>query len=331
MIKIGLIGAGFMGSTHLAAYSLLQSAGKFKVTAIADLIPERAAKFAEKLGAKTYSSGQELLDNADVNTVDICLPTYLHFEYAKKALEKGYNVFVEKPLCRTSQEAEELVKLAQEKGVIAMVGQCIRFWDEYVYLKELYDSKVYGNLINASFKRLSPRPTWGWQNWLLNHSNSGGAALDLHIHDTDYLLYLFGQPNSVKTITNKIGEKDSYIHSILDYDTFTVSSEGTWDLPSTYAFEMYYRAVFEKAVVEFSSVRGLKVYTEEKAFTPELKKLNMTNEDNLGGNISDLGGYFNELQYFTDCLAKGEKVEKASFEHGAEAVRFIEKELASKI
>ncbi|HEY8443245.1 MAG TPA: Gfo/Idh/MocA family oxidoreductase [Clostridia bacterium] len=331
MIKIGLIGAGFMGSTHLAAYAQLQNTGKFQVTAIADLIPERAAKFAEKLGAKTYTSGQDLLDNADVNTIDICLPTYLHFEYAKKALEKGYNVFVEKPLCRTSQEANELAELAEQKGVIAMVGQCIRFWDEYVYLKEIFDSKVYGNLVNASFKRLSPRPLWGWQSWLLNHDNSGGAALDLHVHDTDYLLYLFGAPNNVKTITNKTGEKDSYILSIFDYDKFTVSAEGTWDLPSTYAFEMYYRAVFEKAVVEFSSLRGLKVYTQETAFTPELKKLDMTNEDNLGGNISDLGGYYNELQYFTDCLAKGEKVQRATLKHGAEAVAFIEKELESKL
>jgi predicted dehydrogenase len=331
MIKIGLIGAGFMGSTHLAAYEQLQASGKFRITAVADLIPERAEKFIKKLGAKAYGSGDELIDNADVNTVDICLPTYLHFEYAKKALEKGYNVFVEKPLCRNSKDAEALAALAQKKGVTAMVGQCIRFWDEYVYLKEIYDSKKYGNIVNASFRRLSPRPMWGWENWLMDNAKSGGAALDLHVHDTDYLLYLFGQPKSVKTITNKTGEKDSYILSSFDYGSFTVSAEGSWDFPASYPFEMYYRAVFEKAVIEFSSIRGLKVFTAEGSFVPEIKKACSASSENLGGNISDLGGYFNELSYFVDCLAAGKKAERSTLTHGAEAVRFVEKELSSKL
>ena len=331
MVKIGLIGAGFMGSTHLAAYSQLQESGKFKVTAIADLIPERAAKFAEKLVAKVYSSSDELLEKADVNTMDICLPTYLHYDYAVKALNKGYNLFVEKPLCRTAKEASQLATLAEQKGVTAMVGQCIRFWDEYVYLKEIYDTKKYGNIINANFKRLSPRPMWGWENWLLNNEKSGGAALDLHIHDSDYMLYLFGEPKSVKTITNKEGEKDSYILSVCDYENFTINIEGTWDLPASFPFEMYYRAVFEKAVIEFSSSCGTKIYSSEGVFTPEIKKACSASDTNLGGNISDLGGYYNELYYFIDCLAKGKKAEKATLKNGAEAVKFIERELSSKI
>lgn len=331
MIKIGVLGAGFMGSTHLAAYTQLQNLGNFKVVAIADLFSERAAKYADKLGAKIYGSAQELLDNADVDTVDICLPTYMHYEYAVKALEKGCNLFVEKPLCRTASEAKELARLAEQKGAIAMVGQCIRFWDEYVFLKEICDSKKYGNIINATFRRLSPRPTWGWQDWLLNKEKSGGAALDLHVHDSDYMLYLFGQPNSMKTITNKEGETDSYILSIFDYDTFTVSAEGTWNLPSSYPFEMYFRAVFEKAVIEYSSQRGIKVFTGEGDFVPEIKKACSAQESDLGGNISDLGGYYNELFYFIECLANGRKTDKATLSHGARSVELIEKELSSKL
>lgn len=331
MVKIGLIGAGFMGSTHLAAYEQLQASGKFKVTAIADLRKEYAEKFAKKLGAKVYLSGDELIENADVNTVDVCLPTYLHYEYAEKALKKGYNVFVEKPLCRTAEQADKLAALAEQKGVISMVGQCIRFWDEYVYLKEIFDTKKYGNLINASFKRLSPRPTWGWENWIMDYEKSGGAALDLHVHDSDYLLYLFGQPKNIKTITNKSGEKDSYILTLCDYGAFTVSAEGTWDLPASFPFEMYYRAVFENAVIEFSSVRGIKVFNKEGSFVPKIEKATVASSGDLGGNISDLGGYYNELSYFIDCLSAGKKAERATLIHGADAVRFIEKELNSKL
>lgn len=332
MIKIGLIGSGFMGGTHLSAYEQLQSNGKFKVTAIADLDTEKAQKFAVKLGAKVYANGDELLEKADVNTVDICLPTYMHFDYALRAIEKGYNVFVEKPLCRNKEQAGKLAAAAEKKGVIAMVGQCIRFWDEYVYLKGLIEDKTYGNVVNASFRRLSPRPTWGWQNWLLDHNLSGSAALDLHIHDSDCLLYLFGEPQNIKTITNKTGEKDSYIMTICDYKNFTASLEGTWDLPSSFPFEMYYRVVFEKAVIEFSSLRGAKIYANDGAVTvPEIKKACEKSSSGLGGNISDLGGYFNELSYFTDCLSKGAKAERATLSDGAKAVSFIEKELGAKL
>jgi predicted dehydrogenase len=328
MIKIGLIGAGFMGCTHLAAYELLLSSGKFKVTAIADT-NENAQKFAQRLGAKLYADGDELLNNADVNTVDICLPTYLHFNYAKKALEKGFNIFVEKPLCRTYAEARQIAELAEQKGALAMVGQCIRFWDEYVYLKEIYDKKTYGALKNAVFSRLSPRPTWSWQNWLMDNNKSGGAALDLHVHDSDFLLYLFGAPKKIKSVVNKSGETDSYILSAYDYDGFTVTAEGTWDLPASYPFEMYYRAVFEKAVVEYSSVSGIKVYADDASFVPELKKA-CTASGETSGNISDLGGYYNELSYFIDCLHEGKNPDRATLFDGAQSVAFIEKELSSK-
>lgn len=332
MIKIGLIGSGFMGSTHLAAYSQLIKNGTFKVTAIADLDSKRAEKFAAILGAEIFANGNDLIEKADVNTVDICLPTYLHYEYACKAVKKGYNVFVEKPLCRTSKDAKELAKLAKEKNVIAMVGQCIRFWDEYVYLKALVDNKTYGNVVNASFKRLSPRPTWGWENWLMDNKKSGGAALDLHIHDSDYLLHIFGEPQKTSTITNKTGEKDSYIQTICDYGNFTASLEGCWDMPAQFPFEMAYRVIFENSVVvDFSSLRGLKVYTAEGVTEPKIKKENTAKSEDLGGNISDLGGYYNELFYFITCLNKNVKADMATLEDGARAVEFIEKELGAKL
>ena len=330
MVKIGLIGCGFMGGTHLSAYEQLQASGKFKVTAIADLDVKRAEKYAAKLGAKIYANGEELLEKADVNTVDICLPTYLHFQFAYKAIEKGYNVFIEKPLCLHAKDADKLADFAEKKGIIAMVGQCIRFWDEYVYLKEIYDSKTYGNVVNASFKRLSPRPTWGWNNWLLDANLSGGAAQDLHIHDSDYMLHLFGEPKNINTIKNTKGEKNSYIMTICNYSDFAVSIEGTWDLPSSFPFEMAYRVVFEKAVIDFSSIKGIKIYTNDgKVIIPEIKKACRSSNES-GGNISDLGGYYNELSYFVDCLYNNKKVERATLKDGAKAVNFIKKELGEK-
>jgi predicted dehydrogenase len=329
MVTIGLIGAGFMGSTHLAAYEQLQKGGTFKVAAIADLNKQNGEKFAHVLGAAVYGSGDELLQNAEINTVDICLPTFLHYEYAVKAIEKGYNVFVEKPLCLTSKQADDLAALAEKKGVIAMVGQCIRFWDEYVWLKNILDKKVYGNVVSAHFSRLSPVPTWGWDGWLTDPQRSGSAALDLHVHDSDFILYLFGKPDKIKSITNKSGGKYSYIFTICDYKNFIVTSEGTWNLPVSYPFEMYYRFVFEKATVEFSSQTGVKIFEGDKTIVPEIEKACTVQNDNLGGNISSLGGYYNELQYFVTCLSENKKTDRATLRNGAEAVHFVEREKGS--
>src|SRR5262245_1818504 len=110
MIKIGLIGAGFMGGTHAACYEALLGIGCFNVTAVADLDSARAEKLAHKFGAKVYLSGKDLIEKADVNTVDICLPTFLHTEHALSAMEKGFNVFIEKPVCLHEEEAVKLLE-----------------------------------------------------------------------------------------------------------------------------------------------------------------------------------------------------------------------------
>ena len=326
MIKLGITGLGFMGKTHVAAYRQLQSALDFKITAVADFDKERTDQTAQLLDAKAYYSPQDMIDQADVNTVDICLPTYLHYEIALKALAKGFNIFVEKPLCLNSQDAYSLAKIAEEKKVFSQVGQCIRFWTEYEYLKSLIDSGIYGKVKHIKFRRLSPRPTWGGNNWMLNDQLSGGAALDLQIHDADFALYLFGQPEKIKSFVNRTGEKFSSMVSELAYKDFSVMTEGSWDYPSSFPFEMNYMAAFEEATVIFSSLHGLQVCPDDgERFSPELKKECSAQSDS-GGNISDLGGYYNELYYFIDCINKGIQPVKASLLSGAEAVELTEKQ-----
>ena len=326
MVKIGIIGLGFMGKMHAAAYRLLQTVLDFKVTAVADTDKDKANETARILGAKAYYSSQELIDNADVNTVDICLPTWLHYEFATQALHKDYNIFVEKPLCLYSKDAFTLVQLAAEKKVYAQVGQALRFWTEYEYLKSIVDEGIYGKIKHLKLRRLSPNPRWAGNQWMCDENLSGGAALDLQIHDADFASYLFGQPESIKAFTNLTGEKFSSIVSELKYKDFTVITEGSWDYPQSFPFDMSYIAAFEKATILFSMLNGLKVCPVEGAsFCPELKK-ECTAQSDAGGNISDLGGYYNELYYFIDCINKGIQPIKANLLAGAEAVELTEKQ-----
>lgn len=322
MIKVGLIGCGFMGNMHANCYKNIDGV---KLVAVADVRKEKAEEIAD--GAEIYADGLDLINNANVDIIDICLPTYLHAEYALKAMEKVKYLFVEKPVALTNAQAEEMLKKASEMGCNVQVGQVIRFWDEYVELKKIIESGAYGKVINANFRRISPRPTWGWNNWLLDTALSGGAAQDLHVHDSDYVLSVFGEPKSFSSVKNVFGEKNSYINTIMQYQDFVVGVEGTWDLPENHPFEATFRVVFEKATVENAGGKFL-CYTNEGVKEIKIEKKDLSG-GYKGGNISDLGGYYNELVYFTDRAKANEKIEKATLKDASQSLAFVLSEIAN--
>jgi len=145
MLKIGLIGCGFMGSTHSACYKELSKYAE--IVAVADIRAEKAEEIAKIHNCKIYSTGEELINNANVDVVDICLPTHLHAKHAIQAMEKGFDVFVEKPVCFKMDEANLMLETQKKTGRQVMVGQVIRSWDEYKLLKSIIDSNKYGKIV----------------------------------------------------------------------------------------------------------------------------------------------------------------------------------------
>ena len=324
MLKVGLIGCGFMGAMHANCYKNISGA---ELVAVSDIRREKAEEIAKGTNAVIYGDGSELIENADVDIIDICLPTYLHAKYALQAMDKVGYVFVEKPVALTVDEGRALLEKSRATGCQVQVGQVIRFWDEYVELKKMIESGTYGKVVNANFRRISPRPMWGWENWLLDYKRSGGAAQDLHIHDVDYILSLFGEPKSFYSVKNSMSEKNSYVNTIMQYDGFAVSAEGTWDLPGSYPFTATFRVNFENAVVENAGGKFV-MYDENGVHKIEIEKKIIAEDSNTGGNISDLGGYYNELAYFCDKAGKGEKVELATLADGVSSLDFLLKELS---
>ena len=324
MIKVGLIGCGFMGAMHTNCYKNIEGV---EVVAFADIRQEKAKELANGSSATIYCDGKDLINNADVDVIDICLPTFLHAEYAMLAMEKVKYLFVEKPVALTNEQATDMMEKAKQTDCNVQVGQVIRFWDEYVELKRILDSGVYGKVINANFRRISPRPTWGWENWLLDTKLSGGAAQDLHVHDTDFVLSLFGSPEQFTSVKNVIGEQNSYINTIMKYKDFVVGVEGTWDLPASHAFEATFRVVLEKATIENAGGKFM-CYTVDGANEIKIEKKELSG-GYKGGNISDLGGYYNELVYFTDRVKAGEKIEKATLLEASESLEFVLREIAN--
>ena len=323
MLKVGIIGCGFMGTMHANCYKNIPDV---EITALADIRKEKAEELAVGTNAVIYGDGKELIDNADVDVIDICLPTFLHKNYAVMAMDKVKYVFVEKPVALTKAEGEEMLAKAAATGAELQVGQVIRFWDEYVELKKIVEAGTYGKVLNANFRRISPIPTWGWNDWLLKTELSGGAAQALHIHDMDYVLSLFGKPEKLLSMKNKAGEANSYIHSLLGYKDFVVTVEGTWALPGTHPFEATFRVVFEKGVVENAGGKFM-LYTDNGAEEIKIEKKEIVGDGFKGGNVSDLGGYFNELVYFTDKAKNGGRIERATLREATESLNFVLEEI----
>ena len=323
MLRVGLIGCGFMGAMHANCYKNIPGV---EIVALADLRPEKREALAEGTNAKLFSDGMELINSAELDIIDICLPTYLHAKYALAAMEKAPYVFIEKPVTLTVKESKALMRKATETGARVQVGQVIRFWDEYVELKKLLDSGKYGKVVNANFRRISPRPEWGWENWALDFNLSGGAAQDLHIHDVDFVLSLFGEPKKFYTVKNTVGERNSYVNTLMQYPDFAVSVEGTWDLPAAHPFEASFRVVLENAVIE-NAGGAFTLYDKEGAHEIKLEKVELAGDGYKGGNISDLGGYYNELLYFTERAKANEPILKATLKEASASLKFLLKEI----
>lgn len=326
MLKVGLIGCGFMGGMHSACYKEIDGV---KVVAVADVRKEKAEEIAKVHGAKIFSTGEQLIENADVDIIDICLPTFLHTHHAVMTMKKGKNVFIEKPVCLTNEEGKLLLETQKETGAKVQVGQVIRLWDEYKWLKEVADKKEYGEIKTAVFKRLSNFPTWGWENWLHKAECSGSMALDLHIHDVDFMRYVMGEPDSFnsKAVRNEKGIIEQ-IFTTFTYGNAVVTVEGCWDYPADFPFDAGYRIKFEKATVVYDA-NGVTVYPNEGGqFKPEIVS-EFTGNNDIGGNLSSLGGYYNELKYFIEKLNANEALEVAPLCEGVKSVELALKEIES--
>lgn len=329
MIRIGLLGAGFMGGMHAACYRALKDLGAV-VTAVADDSLERAEKLAAMSGAKAYGSSKELLEQESLDVVDICLPTPLHAENAVAAMKKGCAVFCEKPVCLKEEEMEELLRTKQETGAKVMIGQVIRLWTEYAWLKKTVDDGTYGRVLSGVFQRVSSRPNWAYKNWVHTPELSGGVAMDMHVHDVDFVRYLLGEPDRVQAAAYR--DQTGLIEQIFGLYNYgpqvAVSIEAGWDYPASFPFAGNYRVKLEKATAVLKD-GTLTVYPDEgEPFHPELPA-EFEAENDIGGNVSSLGGYYNELKYFLEGLQGKNDLSVAPLEEAITSVRLVKREIAA--
>lgn len=330
MQRIGVIGLGMMGRTHLGAYDNIDNA---TVVAIADTDPKRAAgdlsggwSNIDTAGAdrlpmdriKGTADPFELIQWDDVDIVDICVPTPFHKDLAVAALEAGKHVICEKPLAGSVADAQAIADAAtrsakQGKGFF-MPAMCIRFWPEYVWLKQAVENKTYGKLRSVIFRRRGGVPA----GWFRNGEMSGGALWDLHIHDADFVYHLLGKPTSLRSqgYTGPTGAID-HVLTQYDYDDVPlVTAEGSWTVTDPHPFNMTYDAIFENATarLDFGADDKLVLYHKGKAEPID---------------CDDAMGYDAELAYFVNCVEKGEAPNVVTAADAVASLKIIEAETRS--
>lgn len=298
MLKVGLVGVGGISHSHIDAWEKMEDA---ELIAMCDIRPERMEKFTEK---KCYTEFDEMLAENEFDVIDICLPTYLHADFAVKAMEKGINVITEKPISLKEEDIDRVYKTAEKNNVKFMVAQVLRFWPEYELLKEIYETKKYGKLLSGTMTRLGCYPKWSWDGWMMDEKRSGLVPFDLHIHDLDFMVYAFGMPKVAHQFRSKLPDQD-FISISYDFGDFQINSEASW-YATSYPFTAEFRFQFEDAVVANENGKMLIHLRDDKKIDLSEEAEGETGDINLPKS----NAYANEIRYFADCIINNTPVEK---------------------
>jgi predicted dehydrogenase len=177
-VKVAVLGTGSLGQHHARIYAGLHAAGTVELAGIYDAHVETARKIAEKHKLHVFASIAEAAAASDA--LNIVTPTTTHFDIAKQLLAQGKHVLVEKPMTDSSEQAAELIQIAQQKNCVLQVGHVERFNPVFTFLQEVATEPKF-----IECHRLSPFPA---------RSTDIGVVLDLMIHDLDVILAFVKSP-----------------------------------------------------------------------------------------------------------------------------------------
>lgn len=299
MIRVGILGAGFMGTTHARALARIPGV---EVAAIASLEREKAECLVAEVGGEVSSDLEWMYAQPDIDVIDVCLPTPLHPETAVRAMQAGKHVIMEKPLALSLPGADAMLAAAQHSGKYLMVAHVLRFWPEYVAIRKLVGSGRIGAPRLATAYRLSGMPQWA--DWFRDPQAFGGAVLDLHIHDLDLMNWLFGRPQRASAVGMK-HETGGWNHVVsqVAYATGSASVEASCMLPQDYPFTAGLKLVCEGGVVEYHFRAGGASFEQGRPVSYLL--LHEAGRPNQPVACEAGDAYVNELAYFIDCVRTG--------------------------
>jgi len=319
-IGVGIIGLGFMGRTHLAAYAAAQGCEvraafdpSMRAAAAGNLV---AAGGADELLAKLprEQSVDALLARADIDLVSICTPTDTHVGLVRAAIAARKHVLVEKPTALDADAIDALAREADAAGVLAMPAHCMRFWPAWAWMARAVKEQRYGRVRHAVFRRLGAKPAWS-QDFYLDVNRSGGAVVDLHIHDADFVRFCFGEPRTVSATGNRMHVQARYDFA----DGLVVEAEGAWLDNPAFAFTMTARLECERGIIDFAIGRDPELTLEHGGATKAL----IAGRDYPSGS-----GYEGEVCELLTAIASGARQAPVTLFDAADTQRLLDREIA---
>jgi predicted dehydrogenase len=327
--RVAVLGLGFMGRTHIGAYAAAREAGSpNELVAVCDSDPERRAGRSGAAGnlergataelmfdpscVRAYATPEELFADPEVDLVSICTHTDSHVDLSIAALAAKKHVLVEKPVAKTSAEIERLARAAAEARTLCMPAHCMRFWPGWTWLRERIASGEFGPVRSAVFRRLASPPSWS-ADFYADSERTGGALVDLHIHDADFVRWCFGAPDALASA----GTID-HLTTIYRYARGPghVVAEGGWDHSPGFAFQMRYVVVFEGATAEFDLAREPQLLLSRGG---ESQPIELPAGD----------GYLGEVRHLLDRIRTGHGQLASTVPEALELARMLEAERAS--
>lgn len=319
-MRVGIAGAGFMGSTHAAGWA---ETGAEMTGCVAET-EEEAQPLADQYGLKIYPLLVDMLPDVDV--VDICTPTHLHLEMILQAAAAGKQIICEKPLARTVVQARQAVRACREAGVTLLAAHVVRFFPEYALARTtVVDGKI-GKPGVIRLSRGSYRPKKPVGNWFLDEAKSGGILMDLMIHDYDYARWIAGEVESVyakKVSSQHANASVDYGLAIVKHSNGALSHiTGAWAYPPP-AFRTHIEIAGDEGLIEFDSddtapIRNLILRTG-KGETPDV---------GLPSSPVSESPYTTQIKEFYRALEGGDPA-RVTAEDGLAAVQIAEAAIES--
>ena len=293
-MKVGVVGAGFIGAIHLSAYANMP---EVEVVGVADGLPEIAARGAAVVGARAYSSYEDLVSAEEVEVVDVCLPTTYHRELALKAARDGKHVILEKPIARNLEDAGAILEAFHGNSKRLFVGHVLRFFPECMKIKQMIDAGELGTVGVARTSRRSPFLT-GWNDWYADWRMSGGVLVDLVIHDFDFLRWSLGEVERVyaKGVMGREYNRLDYALVTLRFESGAIAHiEGQWGYPGPFNYS-----------IEVAGSRALVAI--DSTDPPPVQLLGgTTGPGDSPDVVTGKSPFQTELEHFIRCIATGEE------------------------
>jgi len=291
-MRIGLVGAGFMGGVHLDAYASIPD---LEVVGVADARIESAVAGAEIVGARPYASYEDLVAAEDVEVVDVCLPTAFHRDLAIRAAGEGRHVILEKPMARTMEDAKQILDAFSGDGPRLFVGHVVRFFPEYLGIKQKIDAGDLGTIGVVRTSRRSPF-LLGWNDWYADWRVSGGVLLDLVIHDFDFLRWALGEVQRVyaRGMLGREYNRLDYVLATLRFESGAIAHvEGHWGYPGPFNYSIEVAGSDALLAVDSTEPTSLQLISGAPEEVPDL--------------AWGKSPYEKELEHFIHCIATGEE------------------------